>query len=336
MIYLDYAATAPLKYPSSKYDAWLNANTPYAISSRKSMTRAEELVKKALGVKSGKVLFGGCASEIVDKIFNADAETWRIVSPYEHDCIYQWNDEIAKEVDDIPRYNTWRTIYCHQLVNNVTGAIFNLKPYGDWAKEDDHHIFLCDLTASIGKVKIPDFEELGVDIALWSGHKLGTEKNLGCAWFSDKALKWLGEDFKLQEGTPNVEGAVAVAEASWDAINANITCYTILEAELAHLLKSEALGEIIRFGVSSDAILAVYLPSVNADALQMYLASKEIYVGLGASACAEKHDYRQLEAFGLTKEKAEHIIRVSFGDGVNAEDIEKLVINIKEFIEKFI
>lgn len=70
MTYLDYCATAPIKYPSSKYDAWLNANTPYAISSRKSLDYAEELVKKALGVKSGKVLFGGCASEIVDKIFN--------------------------------------------------------------------------------------------------------------------------------------------------------------------------------------------------------------------------------------------------------------------------
>ena len=70
MIYLDYAATAPLKYPSSKYDVWLNANTPYAISSRKSLDYATELVKKALGVKSGKIMFGGCSSEIIEKIMN--------------------------------------------------------------------------------------------------------------------------------------------------------------------------------------------------------------------------------------------------------------------------
>lgn len=216
MVYLDYCATAPLKYPSSKYNAWLNANTPYGISSRKSLEYATEFVKKALGVKSGKIMFGGCASEIVDKLFQREYTEWWFCSPYEHDCIYECCDNTIRNTADLNYQGT--VVYCHQLVNNVVGRIFDLKPYGDWAKESEDHIFLCDLTASIGKVKIPDLEELGVDVCLWSGHKLGTEKNLGCAWFSPKALKWLGEDFKLQEGTPNVEGAMAVAEATWDAV----------------------------------------------------------------------------------------------------------------------
>lgn len=348
MVYLDYAATSPLKYPSSKYDAWLNANTPYAISSRKSLTYAEELVKKTLGVKSGKVMFGGCASEMVRRLYfeNAYAAYW-IGSSYEHDCIHTLCDRYneVNTVEGIRLVSGWGDLpilYAHQLVNNVNGAIFDIKRYGDWAKESDNHIFLCDLTASIGKVMLPDFEELGVDIALWSGHKLGTEKNIGCAWFSDKALKWLGEDFKLQLGTPNVEGAMAVAEASWNAVK------SIKEKEhhwsklLWKLLRSLADNGIENKWMAdydtvyTPAINAITLPNINADALQQYLASKEIYVGLGASACAANHDYRVLEAFGVSKEEVEHTIRVSFGEDSSLEDVEALVEGIKKFKEMFV
>lgn len=310
-------------------------------------------MKEALGVESGKVLFGGCASEMVEKIFKADEESWRIGSPYEHDCIYKRLDEVETNVAKFTDWASYYNIYCHQLVNNVIGAIFDLKPYGNWAKEDDHHIFLCDLTASIGKVKLPNLEELGVDIALWSGHKLGTEKNLGCAWFSDKALKWLGEDFKLQLGTPNVEGAIAVAEASWDAVKKiedSWHHYYILQDKLYSDLQSEGFfenwakdfneEEVKKWScgqpIGTPAINALYLPNINADALQQYLASKEIYVGLGASACAANHDYRVLEAFGVSKEEAEHTIRVSFGEESKVEDVGVLVEGIKKFKEMFV
>lgn len=340
MVYLDYCATAPLKYPSSKYDAWLNANTPYAISSRKSLDYAEELVKKALGVNSGRVMFGGCASEIMGNLHEIGVSDWWIGSPYEHDCIYRYLDEVETNVAKFTDWASYYNIYCHQLVNNVTGVIFDLKPYGEWAKEDNHHIFLTDLTASIGKAKLPDLEELGVDIAIWSGHKLGTEKNLGCAWFSDKALKWLGEDFKLQLGTPNVEGAMAVAEASWDAVKKNEDNafeWAILLDSLFNELEREQIDyKVLPDGWGVSAINPLYLPNINADALQQYLASKEIYIGLGASACAANHDYRVLEAFGVSKEDAEHTIRVSFGEDTTADDVIALVEGIKKFKEMFV
>lgn len=339
MVYLDYCATAPLKYPSSKYDAWLNANTPYAISSRKSLEYATELVKKAIGVKSGKIMFGGCASEIVDRIYQQHYEEWWTGSPYEHDCIYKHLDEVETNIAVLIDWGTDYTIYCHQLVNNVTGTIFDLKPYSDWAKESEDRIFLCDLTASIGKVKIPDLEKLGVDIAFWSGHKLGTEKNLGCAWFSDKAIKWLGEDFKLQEGTPNVEGAVAVAEATWDAVKCvkNATrSWDDMADYLDKTMREKRLGGVARGAddVRTNAILPVYFIG-NADTLQMYLASKGVYVGLGASACAEKHDYRILNEFGLSDTDAEHMIRVSFGRETTMEDIYELIDGMEKFMQMF-
>ena len=84
------------------------------------------------------------------------------------------------------------------------------------------------------------------------------------------------------------------------------------------------------------AINAVHLPGFNADALQQYLASKQIYVSIGGSACAEKHDYRVLNAYGLSNDEASEVIRVSFGDNSSVEDVEALVEEIENFKELYV
>ena len=84
------------------------------------------------------------------------------------------------------------------------------------------------------------------------------------------------------------------------------------------------------------AINAIRLPEFNADALQQYLASKQIYVSIGGSACTEKHDYRVLNAYGLSNDDACEVIRVSFGEDSSVKDVEALVNGIKEFKEKFV
>lgn len=279
-----------------------------------------------------------------------------ICSAYEHDCIYSKADIIVKDITELEavlsNIEDEPFIVFWMYVNNVTGAIFDIKAIGNLTHKYNG-LYFCDMTASIGKAPIPNGIEDFCDSIIFSGHKVGTEKNLGCAWFSDKALKWLGEDFKLQLGTPNVEGVMAVAEASWDAVK-NVEDswhhYYILQDKLYSDLQSEGFFEnwakdfneeelkkwICGQPIGTPAINAITLPNINADALQQYLASKEIYVGLGASACAANHDYRVLEAFGVSKEEAEHTIRVSFGEDSKIEDVEALVEGIKKFKEMFV
>lgn len=80
------------------------------------------------------------------------------------------------------------------------------------------------------------------------------------------------------------------------------------------------------------AINAIRLPGFNADALQQFLASKQVYISIGGSACAERHDYRVLEnGYNLTKQEANEVIRVSFGEDSTAEEVKALVKNICEF-----
>ena len=86
----------------------------------------------------------------------------------------------------------------------------------------------------------------------------------------------------------------------------------------------------------SYAINAVTLPNINADALQVYLASKQIYIGIGHSACADVADYRVLKAYGLSDEDCECTIRVSFSPDTSKAEITELVKAIKEFKEKYL
>lgn len=68
MIYLDYAATCPkIKYPCSKYGTFFNVNANYAYKEKRLLSEAENRVKKAIGAKSGKVVFGGTSSQLIEK-----------------------------------------------------------------------------------------------------------------------------------------------------------------------------------------------------------------------------------------------------------------------------
>ena len=94
--------------------------------------------------------------------------------------------------------------------------------------------------------------------------------------------------------------------------------------------------DVIERQVFAASINAIRLNGINADALQQFLATRGIYVGVGGSACSAAHDYRVLRAYGLTDGEASEVIRVSFGDETTARDIEALVEGIKEYKEMFI
>ena len=75
---------------------------------------------------------------------------------------------------------------------------------------------------------------------------------------------------------------------------------------------------------------------INADSLQQYLASKQIYIGIGGSACSSLHDFRVLNACGLANNEASRVIRVSFGDETTERDVDEFVKNICEYKKKFL
>nr|DAU29742.1 MAG TPA: cysteine sulfinate desulfinase/cysteine desulfurase [Caudoviricetes sp.] len=356
MIYLDYAATNPfIKYPCNKYGKFLNPNANYAYKEQKLLDDCANRVKAAIGAKSGKVVFGGTSSQLIENLMNASKRNTVICSEYEHDSFWRYRFDSVGEIDDIPNFidnmpeSYGKMLVIWQGVNNITGEIFSVEKIGSICHEFNA-FYICDMTTMIGKAPIPANIDQWCDCAVWSGHKLGTEGGIGAMWVSDKFNEWLG-DFKLH-GTPNLSGAMAITDAT-EGVCRNTEkhetrVYELYRYMLDKFTDNDIHGAVINNVLKPDksnankpahsvsAINAIMFDDINADSLQQYLASKQIYIGIGGSACSSLHDFRVLNACGLTNDEASHVVRVSFGDETTEYDIDEFVNAVVEYKEKFV
>lgn len=69
-VYLDYAASAPVKYFAKDYYIPGNPNSQHSagIKANETLNKARNRIMDCLGVKNGKVLVGGTASQLVDNL----------------------------------------------------------------------------------------------------------------------------------------------------------------------------------------------------------------------------------------------------------------------------
>lgn len=352
MVYLDYAATHPyVKYPSSAYGPFLNPNANYAYKEKRLLSEAENRVKKAIGAKGGKVVFGGTSSQLIENLMTSVYNIFKqkhiqyisLGSCVEHDSFNRYASHKCTDIKNLDEwlsyYNDVQTFVIWQAVQNLTGEIFPTKQIGELTHKYNG-FYICDGTALLGHAVIePDIDDW-CDLLVLDGHKAGTELSIGCCWVSDRLDEWLN-GFKLH-GTPNLAGALAMTQAVEDACDVKhlsiaTNRYNNLYDNLFYILKKHSIDfQVIDGNIKTCAINAIRLPGFNADALQQYLASKQIYISIGGSACAEKHDYRVLNAYGLSNDEASGVIRVSFGEDNSVEDVKALIEEIKNFKELYV
>ena len=118
--------------------------------------------------------------------------------------------------------------------------------------------------------------------------------------------------------------------------------------DLMNDLNNELIQNGIEFNLLPDssnydeipftyAINAIRLPGFNARALQSYLASKQVYVGLGQASCADNADRRVLcQGYGLSEQEADEVIRISFDKNSNIEDVKALIDGIVAFRKEYL
>lgn len=359
MVYLDYAATCPVvKYPQQLYrnvlgeGYFLNPNANYAYKEKCLLSEAENRVKKAIGAKGGKVVFGGTSSQLIENLMNVILPSAYgcdvFCSQYEHDSFFRYRDDSFYDKDELELFlnqvdNYTVPVVMWQAVQNITGEIFPQKEIGELVRQY-RGFYICDGTAQIGHTPIEPNIDDWCDFWCCSGHKAGTELGIGCCWISDRLDKWLN-GFKFH-GTPNLAGALALTQAVEDACDKD----TIAKRNEHWLYLFKGLGlslldNGIRWaGVDRRewetgiwAINAIHLPGFNARALQSYLASEEIYIGLGQASCAEEADRRILcQGYGLSEQEADEVIRISFGEDSSVEDVEALVEGIVAFRKEYL
>ncbi len=364
MVYLDYAATCPVvKYPQQLYrnvlgeGYFLNPNANYAYKEKRLLSEAENRVKKVIGAKSGKVVFGGTSSQLIENLMNVNHNYQVWCSPWEHDSFFRYGD-VNNIVSDLDELESWlktalpsdiddfyvsRPVVMWQAVQNITGEIFPAKQIGELVHKYNG-FYICDGTAQLGHTLIEPNIDDWCDFWCCGGHKAGTELGIGCCWVSDRLDKWLN-GFKLH-GTPNLAGALSMTQAVEEACDKDTIAKR--NEHWFYLFKGFGLSLLdngIRWvGVDRRewktgtwAINAIRLPGFNARPLQSYLASKEIYIGLGQSSCADEADRRILcQGYDLSEQEANEVVRISFGEDSSVEDVEALVEGIKEFQDTYV
>ena len=305
----------------------------------------EERIKAAIGVKSGHVLYFRCATEAIEWLYHATIKRtdyiWWRRSPYEHDACQFGCEAKANIVTDAIDF------YIHQWVNHITGEIFDLKTIRSQLPETWK--LVVDATAGFGKAKLPSGLDNIADALFMSGHKIGCPE-LSFMWLSDNLCEWLGaakdirNQWGLHHGSLSVASVLALTDAvDWSCENGDrvdghsVRLYVQTNDMLdkARIEHHDVIEYVIEHQAFAASINAIRLNGINADALQQFLASRGIYVGVGGSACSAAHDYRVLRAYGLTDGEASEVIRVSFGDETTERDIEALVEGIKEYRRQF-
>lgn len=357
MVFLDYASTCPMiRFTAGQYgNHCINPNAAYAYEERKVLMDCEERIKAAIGVNGGHVLYFRCATEAIDWLYRAIIKRagyiWWRRSPYEHDACQFGCEAKANLVTDAIDF------YIHQWVNHITGEIFNLKTIRSQLHKTCK--LIVDATAGFGKAELPSGLDDIADALFMSGHKIGCPE-LSFMWLSDNLCEWLGaakdirNQWGLHHGSLSVASVMALTDAvEWACDEERIEAskrdwLNLYWGMIGNLKANDIHGFSINATVNGDrsnagqpcnstaAINAIRLNGINADALQQFLASRGIYVGVGGSACSAAHDYRVLRAYGLTDDEASEVIRVSFGKETTANDIEALVEGIKEYKEMFV
>lgn len=353
-VYLDWAATAPVRYFAKDYYIHGNPNSPHAagLQANQALNEARQRIMDGLGVKSGKVLVGGTASQLIhfimDRIELLYTNYYICGSYYEHDCIEEYLQGHC-DYDDMKDIEEWKepnTVVCWMMANNITGTIFPVEQIGKTCREAGAY-YIMDTVAAIGHYPLPSNLESFCDCIITSAHKYGGPQGTGCMWVSDRFAKFLGlsddshDEYGLIHGTPNVSGAIAMSYAMGHAIDVVPMMQDRWQNLIFHLKRMLNKNDVECDLVCNDqpktyAINALYLPKFNADALAQFLSSKGIYITPGHSACADANDFRVLEAFELTKEQAGQTVRISFGESTTQEDIDALVQGIVEFKNLFV
>lgn len=236
-------------------------------------------------------------------------------------------------------------------VNNETGAVYNIKECFKIAKDINSDVVThTDAVQSYMKLKVSP-TELCADLLSISAHKIHGPKGIGALYVSPEVIKKKqlkpiiyggGQENGLRSGTENLIGIAgfgAVAERGFKNLAKDISKMRELRAYALERLSVLDVRVNTPSGECAPHIINLTLPSIKSETMLHHLSSKGIYVSSG-SACSSnsttKRVSRALRGFGLSDFDADCSMRISFSPFNTKEDIDELITQLNEGIEKLV
>ena len=339
-IYLDHAATTPV-LPAAReamaeaLERWHNPSSPHAEgrAARAALEDARDRIKTALGW-SGELIFTSGATEAAALAFR---RCWvegpkPMLSTVEHDAVLRQAPEterinigVARDgLLDPEQLATWLHIasgglVAVQHVNSETGVIQPIHQIVEAVDAAGSFLFV-DCAQSAGKLPLPPADMIAI-----SAHKFGGPPGIGALLVRD--LKLLlpqgGQERGYRGGTENlpaIMGMAAALEAGSEWIEHAQQLRTGLQAALLG-----AGAEVVGGAAPRIPTIGAYrMPGAASDAqlIQFDMAGIAVSAGSACSSGSLKSS-RVLAAMGWSEAAAREVVRVSFGRGTNAEEVDR-------------
>jgi cysteine desulfurase len=371
-IYLDHNATTPvdrrvleamLPYFGERFGNASSSTHVFGWDADEAVDLARTQVAELIGASRGEVYFTSGATESISLAIKgiceggASGKTHIITCATEHAAVLDTcrylegrgvevtylraspSGEISLELlaDAITAQTR---LVCLMHANNETGVIHPLAGIARIAAAQGV-LLMTDATQSAGKIPL-DVHEMGVDLAVFSAHKLYGPKGVGALYVRRGLQKQLqpqvfggGQEKHLRPGTLNVPGIVGMGKACE-------ICAHEREAEarrlagLRGLLESELLTIS---GVHVNGQEAPRLPHTSnlwfegIDGSKLVRALPGLALSRGA-ACSSvtTEPSHVLKAMGLSDEQALAALRMGLGRFSTEADVREAIASIRSAI----
>lgn len=338
------------------------------------LNEARVSVARSLGVRNlspGELIFTSCGSEADSTAILgvAHAKERRafnriVTTDAEHPAVENVMRQLEKEGFEVIRISTAggalnpeqldRALNEHVLlvsmmmVNNETGALFDLKTAFAMARARNPHVVThTDAVQGYLKHRFTP-ASLGADLVSISAHKVHGPKGVGALYISPTLLKTKqivpflvggGQENGLRSGTENVLGI-----AAFGAAVAHL--YPRMAEDIAHMraLHDRAVERVGELNIAvktpvdcAPHIINLTLPGIKSETMLHHLDAKGICVSSG-SACSShaRNLSRALIAFGCTEREVDCSLRVSLCPDNTEQDIDALVDGLKDGLTRLI
>lgn len=351
-----------------------NANSAHQLGrqSKVAIEDAREKIAKLIGAEPSEIIFtsGGTESDnaILKGVIAGTGKKEIITSPIEHHAVLhpaesleshgitvkylQPNQEGIITPEQVKNAISDKTAIVSLMhVNNEIGAINPIKEIAAVCREKNV-TFHSDTVQSIGKIPL-NVKEIGMDALSVSAHKIYGPKGIGVLYVKNGTPwePWLqggSQERKRRGGTSNVSGIVGLAKAmeiALEEMDDNIEHFQNLREYAIKKLEKQFGEQFYVNGPRTEAAphilnVAFLTPDnkgLDGEMLLLNLDIDGIYVSNG-SACTSgaTEPSHVLKGIGLSRERANSSIRISFGKQNTKQQIDYLAEKLQNILDRML
>lgn len=372
--YFDNAATTRVKeevmnemipYLKEQYG---NPSSLYSIgrNAKKAIEEARKKVANLINCAPNEIYFTGCGSEsdntAIKGIAYANKKKGRhiITSKIEHPAVLHTCQALAKQGFEITYLNVNKEgiVDLEELKNSIrndtilisimfaNNEIGTLQPIAEIAKIAKMYniIFHTDAVQACGNVPI-NVREMKIDMLSLSGHKLYAPKGIGALYVKngiefEKFMDGGHQEKNKRGGTENVPAIVGLGKACELAkANLNEHMKHLQELRDDYIKQVEEKIPYVKLNGSRNTRLPgnanFSFQFIDGESLLLNLDAKGICASSGSACTSGSADPSHvLTAIGLSKDIAQGSLRTTFGEENTKEDIQYLVDNLQEIVNR--